>query len=441
MFQNNGSLRAISASRLFRNTAALYLIQIANLGLPLISFPYLARILRPDGWGPILFAQSLAFWLALLLEYGFNLFATRLIASVRDSREERAKAVSAILGAQSYLLVAVLFCATIAYLSVPLFRASPHLLALAVVYAVGLGMSPTWYFQGVERLRAAATVEVLLRAGATVAIFLLVRAPADGWIVLAIHSVSAFCWVSIGWSWTYREIQFNRPDVRNGLLVLKKASSLFALRSFAGAYMQASPFILGLMAASPTVAFFAGAERLVRAANALLQPLSQAIYPRLSYLAGRDAEASSRLLKITLILMVGLGGCLGVGIFFTAPVVVPILLGEGYEPAIPILRALSVLPPIVALATVLGVQWALPAGFDRPMFMFVAAGAVVSVLSAGLLVPRFGGMGMATAVVLAELTVLGSLMWLASRYKVRWWPDIKSLPTLLTGLLGAHTKE
>lgn len=420
-----GVRRRIVSSRLFRNTASLYAVQLANLVLPLITFPYLARVLRPEGWGPILFAQSLAFWLALLLEYGFNLSATRMIASARDDRAERARIVSSVMGAQAGLLAAVLLCGFIAYLTVPEFQRQPTLLLLSVLYAIGLGLSPMWYFQGIESLRKAAATEVALRAGATCCIFLLIKAPSDGWIVLAIHATSALLWVFIGTVWVYGDARFQIPRVRDGVGVLRDTSAIFALRGFSGAYMQASPFILGLIAPAPMVAFFAGAERLVRAANALLQPLSQAIYPRLSYLTGRDDAASARLLKLSFLLMVG-GGCfLGIGIFVSAPMVVPILLGEGYEASIPVLRALAMVPPIVALGTVLGIQWALPAGHDRAMFIFVACGAVVSVSTATLLVPHFGAVGMALAVILAELTVVAALVWLASRYKVKWWPDFR----------------
>src|SRR5512134_3862244 len=82
-----------------RNALSLYGVQAAEMLLPLIAVPYLARVLRPEGWGLVVFAQSFAGWLSLLLEYGFNLSATREIARHRDRPAELTRIISGVTGA------------------------------------------------------------------------------------------------------------------------------------------------------------------------------------------------------------------------------------------------------------------------------------------------------------------------------------------------------
>lgn len=413
------------SSRLIQNTAALYAVHLSGLILPLVTFPYLARVLRPDGWGLVLFHQAFAMWLALAVDFGFNLSGTRAVAALRDDPERSGRLVSAVLGAKTLLMLAAFVCATVAYFIVPAFHQNPHYLVAAYLYGIAIGFSPIWYFQGIERVKSAALVDVALKAAATLAIFLLVRQPSDGWIVLASYAAGALLWTVIGTTWIYKQLPFFWPRRAEVIDTLRQSSSLFAFRGVSGIYSQAAPMVLGTIAGATVVAYFAGAERLVRAATGLIQPVSQALYPRFSYLFSRNRDASVRLLRASVITISGLGLVVGVGTYVVAPYFVPLLLGPGYEEAVHVLRILSIVPPVVALATVLGIQWALPAGHDRYLLWFVVVAAVVNLAAAVVLVPSFGAAGMAGAVILAEASVLTGLMWLARREGLAWWPDFR----------------
>src|SRR5688572_16548648 len=82
-----------------RNALSLYGVQAAEMLLPLIAVPYMTRVLRPDGWGLVVFAQSFAGGMSVLLEYGFNLSATREIARNRDKPAEIKRIISGVTGA------------------------------------------------------------------------------------------------------------------------------------------------------------------------------------------------------------------------------------------------------------------------------------------------------------------------------------------------------
>ena len=94
-----------------------------------------------------------------------------------------------------------------------------------------------------------------------------------------------------------------------------------------------------------------------------------------------------------------------------------VLLGPGYAPVTPVLRALSPLPLLVAIDTVLGLYWAVPFGHERALFRLALIAGVVNVTLALALVPRWGALGMASAVVAAELTVTVCLATLYLRHR------------------------
>ncbi len=411
----------LRSSVLARNTAALYGVHAANLLLPLVMIPFLARVLRPEGWGLVVFAQSFAAWLGLLVEYGFQLSATRMVATSRAEPERLRRVVAGVQGAKLLLVLILTIGALLAYLFIPTFQQYPIYLFWAWVLAIAQGATPFWYFQGVERMGAVARLELSARAAATIAVLLVVRSPADGWMVLCFNAAAGLLWVTIGTRWIYREVPFERPSFGASLRALREGVAIFAFRTASGLYMQASAFILGLLSSAATVAYFAGAERVIRAAIGIIQPVSHAVYPRLTHLVRQDRAAAGRLLRLSTVLISGMGLAVGIVALIAAPLLVQLLLGPGYEAAVPVLRALSLLPPIVAIATALGIQWALPMGFDRQMLAFVCVAGVVNVTGALILVPLFGAVGMAAAVLLAEAAVMFGLLWLAWREGAPLW--------------------
>lgn len=411
-------VRRLRRSSLVHNAVALYGVHAAGLVLPLITIPYLARVLTPEGWGVVVFAQSFSGWLALVLEYGFYLSATRLVAQIRDDPFRVGKIVGEVYGAKCILLGVITLLALVAYLLIPEFHRAPSYLFWAWMVAVAQGFNPSWYFQGVERLRRPAAWEVATRVIATAGVFLWVQNPDDGWRVLALQAGAGLVWVVIATGWVYREVPLVRIDLRGVLAMLRSGASVFAFRGGAGIYTQANPFLLGLVASSQTVAYYGGAERIIRALIGFVQPASQALYPRISNLVVHDRKRAGSLLSVSLLVVGGLGVVMGIGAFVAAPWLVHLLLGPEYKQAIPVLRILALLPPIIAFGTVLGIQWALPLGLDRQFCILVLTAGALNIALALVLTPFFGALGMASSVVLAETLVAVGLLLLARRERI-----------------------
>ena len=186
--------------------------------------------------------------------------------------------------------------------------------------------------------------------------------------------------------------------------------------------MQANAFILGLIATPVVVGFFGGAEKIVRAVISFLQPLSQAFFPRVSHSVVNDLEAAGRLLGLSLLWIGGLSLIMGMASFLGAPILVQMLLGPGYESAVPIIKVLSVLVPIIGVGTVFGIQWALPLGFEVSFSVLVLLAGVLNLVLAFFLVPAYGGIGMAGSVITAEVLVAGGLIVMFHRKGGSFWP-------------------
>jgi len=404
-----------------QNLLALYGVQAANYLFPLLTLPFLARVLGPEGWGLLAIAQSFAQYLSLLIEYGFTLSATRAVAQHRTDRGRLAELLFGVTGARLVLAFGAVLLTLAVAPWIPGLNQAPLLLWSGVFWAIATGFSPLWYFQGQERLRWVAGLEILTKAVALLLIFALVRTPQDAWKVLALQGLASALASGVALYLAYREVGFGRPGVHQIGEALRSGWGMFFFRGAVSLYTVGNVFILGLFVPPQLVAFYAGAERLTKAFLSLLEPLSRTFFPRLSYLVRRSPRDAARLSgRITLAM--GLGGVVGaLLVAWLAPWLVALLLGEGYEGAVPVMRILVLLLPMIALSNALGIQWMLALGMDVPFNRVILWAGLLNLGLALLLVPRFAHFGMAYAVVLVEVFVTVGMFFYLLRVRKSPW--------------------
>jgi PST family polysaccharide transporter len=180
---------------------------------------------------------------------------------------------------------------------------------------------------------------------------------------------------------------------------------MFLLGGALSLYTIGNGFVLGLFAPPTAVAYYMGAERISKNFATLLSPITQAVFPRTSHLAVHARGEAARLTRTSLFLMGGAGCVMGVLVFLGAPILVRLVLGPGYEPAVGVLRILACLPPLIVVSNVLAVQWMLALGLDRLVNRLMLGAGVLNILLAVVLAPRYMHVGMAIAVVTAEALV------------------------------------
>jgi PST family polysaccharide transporter len=392
------------AAGLLRNIAALYGVQIATFVLPLITVPFLARTLGPHAWGALAIAQAFGGLVGLLVDYGFDLSGTREVARDRDHPERRAELLAGVLGARLALMAVGVAVTLVAGQIVPALG-DPLLLWAAVAWGAAQALSLMWYFQGLERVTQVAGLDVAAKVAVTAGILLLVRRPADAWLVPALGAGAALVSNAYALWLAHRDTPFYRPTWRGTRHTLRLGWSMFVFRGSAAFYSTASAFLLGLFVPAQLVGYYAGAERIARAAQGLLTPLHRALYPRFARAAGEGRAALRQQLPGGLAVMGGAGLLLSVGTVLAAPLLVGVLLGPGFEASVMVLRVLAVMPVVIGVNMVLGLFWLVPLGLDRAFNLTVAGGALVNAALILLLVPPLGPLGMALAVLGTELLV------------------------------------
>jgi PST family polysaccharide transporter len=402
-------LRRIAASLLLQNVAALYGVQIGRKLIPLVTIPYLARVLGIAGWGKIAFVTAVAEFVVIAIEFGFNLSATREIARHRNSPAKCGEVMSGVLGAQALLALVGVTLALMASRWIPLLHDNPALLMGGLVYGVSQGFAPLWFFQGLERLRLSSALEIGGKLSTLCGMFLFIHSPADTWKWMVLVSIAPTISTIVALSLAYQTIPLRRPTFRLVSTALRMGWPMFVFRSAESLYGVGNALLLGLFATPEIVGYFAAAEKISKAAYGLLTPIRDSLFPRISHLAKSGGAGAAALAKQGAAVMIGGGLLLGTGIFAAAPTLIRLVLGGEYAPAISALRILACLPVLLAITNSAGMQWLLPFGKDAVINRIIILAGLLNLALSLFLAPRFAHLGMAWAVVCSEAFVSASM--------------------------------
>jgi Membrane protein involved in the export of O-antigen and teichoic acid len=323
------------------------------------------------------------------------------------------------MAARAFLALVTVTAALAVGFIVPTMARKPHYLALGIIAGAAQGFAPVWYFQGKEQMAFATGIAIALRIVAAGGVFVLIRGPSDAWIVLMLEAVASVSCATFLTMSVYRQVPFAPATLGGVISALRTGSTMFIFRCAAGLYSTANVTILGIFVSPALVALYGGAERINRLALAAIDPLSQALFPRMAHLTSSDPARAARVVRQVLVAMVLLGIMAALLAYSLAPLAVRVLLGQAYQQSVPILRVLSISIPLIAMGTALGVLYAVPLGLDGAFTTIVTLAGIVNCLLAVVLVPRFGPIGMAVAVDGAEFMVVVGLLFVLYRHSSR----------------------
>jgi PST family polysaccharide transporter len=386
-----------------QNAMALYAVQFVLTILPLITLPWLARVLGPAELGVVIFVQSFSFLLGMLIEFGFQLSATRRIAAQRGDRRAMGETVAGVLGAKLGLMAIAAAVSVVVLLAVPAFRNDPKLLAFGLAMALLQGLLPIWFFTGLEQMKLMAGIDVTIRLITAAAIIALVREEGQGVRVLWIWTIGAAVSVVILNALMYRRVPFMRPTSELRSIALKEGWALFIATAAVSLYTSGTVFMLGLVVSSAQLALFSAAERVVRAAIRATGPISGAAYPRINHLLSEGrADRAQRLSALVLLAVTALAALASALIVVLAPVVIHLLFGDQFDESVGILRVLALLLPPVAIGGTLSGLWLITRRLDRISTTIAVSAGLINLVATPLVGSLSGPLGVAWTLVAIE---------------------------------------
>ena len=403
-------LNSPTRKRLAENFLSLSGLQAVNYLLPLITLPYLVRVLGPEKFGLIVFAQSFIEYFIILTDYGFNLSATREISIHRNNKEKVCEIFSSVMTVKFLLGILSFIILALILIFIPKFRNDQLIYLFTFGMVLGNILFPVWFFQGMERMKYITVLNIIAKGIFTVCIFIFIRKMADYPYVPLINSMGFLVAGGLSLRIVSKDfgIKFILPSFEAIKHQLKEGWHIFISTVAISLYTTSNVFILGLFTNNTIVGYYAAAEKIVKAVQGLLGPISQTVYPHISKLASESKERALDFIRKLAKIVGSVSFIISLSIFAFANLIVNIILGPQYQQSIIVLRILSFLPFIIGLATVYATLFLLGFGYVKDWSKIIISCSLLNVVFILIFVGVFSlaHIGVSISMVLTEICVL-----------------------------------
>lgn len=400
--------------RLVRNFFSLSLVQFANNFLPLLTVPIIARIIGPDKFGAINFAAAIVTYFSLLINYGFDLTATRAIARAPQDSEARNKIFSEILFSKAFLLALSLLIFVPSLFLVPALAADKALFIYTYIACFSLVITPNWLYQGMQELHQIAVFNFVSKLLFTLSILFIVKKEEDYALQPLVLSIAQIVVGVCSFAWAIKRYRIRILAVRfkKVFSLLWTEKMIFFSMIVVTLYTTTNTIILGFVQSNTDVAYYTAGWKLIMIMQTFVSlPLRLSLFPFIGESFGRSqadgvAKVSQLVPFISIFTAVS-----GAVIWVLAPWMIQLFYGSQFGEAATVLRILCFVPLILALGDLFGIQTMVNLKMDKQFFNITLLGAGVGLILNYYLSKQTGATGTAWAWLLTEIFIT-STMWI-----------------------------
>lgn len=378
--------------------------QLINIFVPLITTPYLSRVLKAEGLGEYSFAYSVAYYFYVFIRLGLHSYGNRSIAYVKDDRIQLSRTFCSIYAFQLFLGIIV----SITYFFYALLYAPERKLAMIFWLVVIAGtIDLTWFLYGLEEFRTTAIRDVVVKLFTTVCLFTFVNDITDVWIYALIYSMGFIISQIVVIPLVIKRVNYIKPTIYEIKSHIKPNIILFLPTIAISIYKVMDKIMLGILASSVELGYYHCCENIILVPLALITALGTTMLPRMSNMLASDTvqtEMDNIFTKsVTFAMFTSSSMC--IGIMTVAKEFVPIFYGAGFERCIELFYIILPSCIFLAFANVIRTQYLLPRKYDMIYVVSLFTGAGINLILNLLLIPRLASVGAAIGTLVAEMVV------------------------------------
>ncbi|MFA5363140.1 MAG: flippase [Candidatus Omnitrophota bacterium] len=389
------------------NFASLTALQALSYVLPVIILPYLFRVIGAEKFGLISFAQAFVQYFVILTDYGFSISATKEISLCRDEHAKVCRAFSAVMTVKIALALLSLVILCIFVYFVPKFRQDRLVYVLSFGAVVGNTLFPVWFFQGKEKMRYIAGLNIIGGVIYAAGILYFVRGQQDYLMVPLMNSAVFLITGLLGQYVVFRQfgMSFTFPGYKNVRQQLRAGWDIFISIAAINAYTTTRIFTVGLLATNSITGFYSMAENIANAVQTFpLASFTQAFFPRISRIYQKNKAKAFQIMQRLQMISVYISLIVLPLIFIFAHAIVGVVCGGDYPKAVLSLRLLLVAVFFVR-ANAFRVQFLLVCGKTHIYSRIHVIIAMVGLPLIFLLIYSFSYVGAAVATIVIEAAI------------------------------------
>jgi len=392
---------------------------VTGILFPVVTFPYAARVLLPEGIGAINFLNSIISYIVLLTSLGIPMYAVKEVAKYRDDKFKRDQItveiiiLSFILCLIGYIAVWLLAkCVPQIHQQASLF----YILSLTIVFT-SIGVN--WFYQGIEDFKFITLRAIIIRTLSAISLFLFVKESSD----LLIYGIITVCSTVgnniINFIHLRKHIDRNIINLKslNISRHIKPAFEVFILNLIISLYIQLNSIMLGFISGEVQVGYFTAGTKITHIGLTIISSLGTVLLPRCSHLLKvGDYCGFCTIINKSLNLIIALSLPMMAGLMILAVPVTMIFCGEEYIESIPILYLNAPVIVFISLTNIMGIQILYPKDKVNIVTLSVTAGAVSNLILNLILIPSCGAFGAAVSTLIAEFMVLLAQIIIGKKY-------------------------
>ena len=400
-----------------------YILNLINTGtqmlFPLITFPYVCRVIEADGIGQINFFQSIISYISLFTCLGIPMYAIREIARDRSDVVQMNRTAMEILLLHSmltlvgYAIVAIL-CLTVPQIQVniPLF-----LILSLTIFFTAIGCE--WFYQGIEDFKYITIRGLIIKTVSVVLLFIFVKSKTDllyygCYTVFGVLGGNIFNFFRLR-KYIHREnIIFSELHIKRHVKPVLKVFSFSVVTSI---YLQLNTVLLGFLKNALAVGYFAAATKVMQMLLTMSACLGSVMMPRASHLIAENKEDEfNRLIQKSYDFTLAIALPMTIGLIFCAPSLITALCGVKFEHSILPSQIIAPIILMVAISNVFGIQVLFPKGKINIVTLCCGIGAVADLILNLCLIPFFSYIGTSIAYLGAEVATTVSMYFIGRKY-------------------------
>lgn len=380
------------------------LLQIVTLFMPLITVPYVSRVLGKEGVGVYSYTLSIVQYFVILGSLGVSMYGNRQIAYVRDDKEKMSKTFWAI----TILKVITTVISLIVYIFIFGFNkkyGNAYLIQAINILAVTIDIS--WLYMGLEDFKKTVTRNLLVKIIGVSCIFIFVKSYDDLYKYISINAFMIFLGNLVMWMYIPKivsRIKIKFSDIAEHII---PTVQLFIPQIATQIYLVLDKTMLGTLANTGEVGLYEQSEKIIKLVLSLVTSLGVVMLPRMS-----NTFASGDNEKLNVYLNKSLQGVsyvsipMAVGLAAISNEFVPWFFGKDFSEVSYLMVILTPILFFIAISNVLGIQYLLPTNRTNEFTLSVTMGAIINVVLNFILIPQYKAVGTCIATVIAEFVVV-----------------------------------
>lgn len=397
-------------SKVKKNIVYNIAYQILAIIVPLITSPYLSRVLGAEQIGIYSYTYSIAFYFMIFAVLGINNYGNRTIAKVRDNQVKTNKTFISI-----YYLQFILSSLTLMFYIIYCVCFVKKYVLISFIqglYIISNLMDVTWYFYGKENFKITVFRNFIIKILSLILIVLLVKKKSDLWIYAIIMSGSMVFGQALLWINIFKEIKFVKIEKKDIVVHIKPIIILFIPVLAISIFAYMDKVMLGKMSVMYETGFYENSEKIINIPKAIITAVGTVMLPRTSnmFINGKIEEIK-KYISITMIMVLFIGFACAFGLIGVANTFSIIFWGDEFKKCGSIISCMTPALVFSVFGNVIRTQYLIPKEMDKEYTISLLLGAFTNFIMNFLLIKKFGAIGATIGTVMAEAVLCLYQIW------------------------------